>query len=112
MSFEVSLLSFDFQTLTSTCNFIKTLVCTIALSLSLFNSVRLPKEAFKYGPVPYIVIYTFWLLIIGLPTTLLQLAMGQLSQQDPAGVWRAVPILRGNIFNYLAQSFRFWFISD
>lgn len=82
-------------TLKSTCEFVKTQLCTIAISLTLFNSVRLPKEAFRHGAVPYLVIYSFWLLAAGLPTTLLQLAMGQLSHQDPIGVWRAVPILRG-----------------
>lgn len=79
----------------SACDFVKTQICTVALSLTLFNCARLPKEAFKYGAVPYLVVYTFWLLAVGLPTTLLELAMGQLSQQDPVGVWRAVPILRG-----------------
>ncbi|CAH0714608.1 unnamed protein product, partial [Brenthis ino] len=74
---------------------IKTQICTIAISFTLFNTVRLPREAFKYGEVPYLVIYSFWLLVVALPTTLLQLAMGQLSQQDAVGVWRAVPILRG-----------------
>ncbi|XP_047530168.1 sodium-dependent dopamine transporter-like isoform X1 [Vanessa atalanta] len=74
---------------------IKTQICTIALSFTLFNTIRLPREAFKYGDIPYLVIYSFWLLAVALPTTLLQLAMGQLSQQDPVGVWRAVPILRG-----------------
>ncbi|XP_034826867.1 sodium-dependent nutrient amino acid transporter 1-like isoform X1 [Maniola hyperantus] len=73
----------------------KTQVCTIAISFTLFNSVRLPREAFKYGDIPYLVIYSFWLLVVALPTTLLQLAIGQLSHQDPVGVWRAVPILRG-----------------
>ncbi|CAB3255739.1 unnamed protein product [Arctia plantaginis] len=82
-------------TLKSLCDLLKTQLCTIAISLTLYNSVRLPKEAYRYGAVPYLVIYTFWLLVVGLPTTLLQLAMGQLSQQDPVGVWRAVPILRG-----------------
>ncbi|KOB76796.1 Transporter [Operophtera brumata] len=48
-------------------------------------SVHLPREAFFYGAVPYLVVYTFWLLAAGLPMTLLQLAMGQLSQQDPNG---------------------------
>lgn len=73
----------------------KTQICTIAISFTLFNLVRLPREAIKYGEVPYLVIYSFWLLVVALPTTLLQLAMGQLSQQDAVGVWRAVPILRG-----------------
>ncbi|XP_072938943.1 sodium-dependent nutrient amino acid transporter 1-like isoform X2 [Epargyreus clarus] len=73
----------------------KTQLCTVAISLTLFNSVRLPREAVKYGEVPYLIVYSFWLLVIGLPSTLLQLAMGQISQQDPVGVWRAVPILRG-----------------
>ncbi|KAL0852522.1 hypothetical protein ABMA27_002255 [Loxostege sticticalis] len=82
-------------TLKSTCDCLKTQLCTISVSLTLFNSARLPREAFRYGAVPYLVVYSFWLLVVGLPAVLLQLAMGQLSQQDPVGVWRAVPILRG-----------------
>ncbi|XP_068632721.1 sodium- and chloride-dependent neutral and basic amino acid transporter B(0+)-like [Battus philenor] len=74
---------------------VKTQVSTIAISLTLFNLVRLPREAFKYGDLQYLIIYSFWLLVLGLPITMLQLTMGQLSQQDPVGVWRAVPILRG-----------------
>jgi hypothetical protein len=84
-----------FQTVKSTYDCIKTQLCTIAISLTLFNSTRLPREAFRYGAVPYLVVYSFWLLVVGLPVVLLQLAMGQLSQQDSVGVWRAVPILRG-----------------
>lgn len=91
--------------LKSSLDCIKTQICTVALSLTLFNSVRLPREAFIHGPVPYLVVYTFWLLAAGLPTTLLQLAMGQLSQQDPVGVWRAVPILRGVGFLKLLTSY-------
>ncbi|CAG9578998.1 unnamed protein product [Danaus chrysippus] len=83
------------QTVKRILHSIKTQICTIAISFTLFNTVRLPREAFKYGDIPYLVTYSFWLLAVALPTTLLQLAMGQLSQQDPVGVWRAVPILRG-----------------
>ncbi|XP_053612531.1 sodium-dependent dopamine transporter-like [Plodia interpunctella] len=82
-------------TVKSTCDCLKTQLCTLAVSLTLFNIARLPREAFKYGAVPYLVVYTFWLLLVGFPTILLQLAMGQLSRQDAIGVWRAVPILRG-----------------
>ncbi|KAM3963663.1 sodium-dependent nutrient amino acid transporter 1 [Aphomia sociella] len=82
-------------TVKSTCDCIKTQLSTVAISLTLFNTVRLPREAFRHGAVPYLVVYSFWLLAVSLPTTLLQLSMGQLSQQDPVGVWRAVPILRG-----------------
>ncbi|XP_014369255.2 sodium-dependent nutrient amino acid transporter 1 [Papilio machaon] len=74
---------------------IKIQVSTIAISLTLFNLVRLPREAFRYGDLQFLIIYTFWLITLGLPITMLQLTMGQLSQQDPVGVWRAVPILRG-----------------
>ncbi|XP_045495157.1 sodium-dependent nutrient amino acid transporter 1-like isoform X1 [Colias croceus] len=76
-------------------DFFKIKLCTIAISLTLFNTVRLPREAFKYGDVPYLVVYSVWLLVVGLPSIMLQLAMGQLSQQDAVGVWRAVPIFRG-----------------
>ncbi|XP_045515272.1 sodium-dependent nutrient amino acid transporter 1-like isoform X1 [Pieris brassicae] len=74
---------------------LKTQFFTIALSLTLFNTVRLPREAFRYGNVQYLVVYSVWLVAVGLPCALLQLAMGQLSQQDAVGVWRAVPIFRG-----------------
>ncbi|CAH2076922.1 unnamed protein product, partial [Iphiclides podalirius] len=74
---------------------VKSQACTVALSLTLFNVVRLPREAFRYGDIQYLVVYSFWLLALGLPISLLQLTMGQLSRQDPVGVWRAVPILKG-----------------
>ncbi|CAK1540709.1 unnamed protein product [Leptosia nina] len=75
--------------------FVKIQFFTIATSLTLFNTVRLPREAFKYGDIQYLVVYSAWLLAVGLPSSLLQMAMGQLSQQDAVGVWRAVPIFRG-----------------
>lgn len=99
---------FFFQTVRRVLDVIRTQICTIALSFTLFNLVRLPREAFKYGDIPYLVIYSFWLLVVALPTTLLQLAMGQLSQQDAIGVWRAVPILRGNVKCY--NLLMYWFI--
>ncbi|CAK1600703.1 unnamed protein product [Parnassius mnemosyne] len=82
-------------TVRRTYDVIKTQVCTIAISFTLFNLVRLPREAYKYGHLQYLVVYSFWLLVLCLPITLLQLTMGQLSQQDPVGIWRAVPFLRG-----------------
>ncbi|XP_063536150.1 sodium- and chloride-dependent glycine transporter 2-like [Cydia strobilella] len=81
--------------LKSSLDFIKTQLCTLAISLTLFNFVRLPREAFRHGTLPYMVAYSVWLVLVALPASLLQLAVGQLSQQDPVGVWRAVPILRG-----------------
>ncbi|XP_073949768.1 sodium-dependent nutrient amino acid transporter 1-like isoform X2 [Choristoneura fumiferana] len=83
------------RVLKSAIDFIKTQICTVAIALTLFNSVRLPREAFRYGTLPYLVVYSLWLVLAALPASLLQLAVGQLSQQDPVGVWRAVPILRG-----------------
>ncbi|GBP77198.1 Sodium-dependent nutrient amino acid transporter 1 [Eumeta japonica] len=84
---------------------LQTQFCTLALCLSLANSVRLPGLATGLEPAPVMVAWTVCSLAVALPVSLLQLAAGQLSQQDAVGVWRAVPVLRGVGYIRLITSF-------
>lgn len=93
-------LYYTFQTLKSIWSSLKIQLCSLALAASLFNVVRLPRDAFLFGPVPYLLAFTASSVIVALPLALLQLALGQLTQQDAVGVWRAVPILRGKTSDY------------
>ncbi|XP_013147203.1 PREDICTED: sodium- and chloride-dependent transporter XTRP3-like [Papilio polytes] len=70
-------------------------LCTFAVAFSLSSTWRVPRDAFRYGGLMYALILTIALVVVALPTTLLQLAIGQLSQQDAVGVWRAVPFFKG-----------------
>lgn len=70
-------------------------LCTLAISVSLNATWRVPRDAFRYGGLAYGLLLMAAMLFVALPVTLLQLAIGQLSQQDAVGVWRAVPFFTG-----------------
>ncbi|CAH0402064.1 unnamed protein product [Chilo suppressalis] len=70
-------------------------LCTLAVTLSFNSTLRVPREAARYGGLQYALALTLALLVVALPLVLLQLAVGQLSQQDAVGLWRAVPIFKG-----------------
>lgn len=57
----------------------------------------MPREAFRHGGLAYGLALTIAFAMIALPITLLQLAIGQLSQQDAVGIWRAVPFFKGRL---------------
>lgn len=52
-------------------------------------------DSFRYGGLQFLVVQSVAMIVIALPVTLLQLATGQLSQQDVVGMWRAVPFFKG-----------------
>ncbi|KPI92042.1 Sodium-dependent nutrient amino acid transporter 1 [Papilio xuthus] len=70
-------------------------LCTFAVAFSFSSTWRVPRDAFRYGGLVYALILTVVFVVVALPITLLQLAIGQLSQQDAVGVWRAVPFFKG-----------------
>lgn len=75
-------------------------LCTLAVAVSLNNTWRAPREAFRYGGLTSALLTTVAYVGVALPVVLLQLAVGQLSQQDAVGIWRAVPFFKGiNAFN-------------
>lgn len=69
-------------------------LCTLAVSVGFNSTWRAPREAFRYGGVQFALASTLAGLV-ALPLALLQLALGQLSQQDAVGIWRAVPFFKG-----------------
>lgn len=72
-------------------------LCTLAIAVS-FNSVwRAPMDSFRYGGLQFLLVQSVAMIFVALPVTLLQLAIGQLSQQDAVGMWRAVPFFKGKI---------------
>lgn len=75
----------------------------MAAAVSFNSTWRVPREAFRYGGVSYLLVLTVAMVVIALPGTLLQLAIGQLSQQDAVGVWRAVPFFKGKLSVYLSM---------
>lgn len=70
-------------------------LCTLAVAVSLNNTWRAPREAFRYGGLTSALLNTVAFVGIALPVVLLQLAVGQLSQQDAVGIWKAVPFFQG-----------------
>lgn len=77
---------------------IRAQLCTLAVSLSINSTIRIPRDSFRYGSLPYLFIYTIFSIIIAIPASLLQLCTGQLSQQDAVGVWKAVPFFKGKAY--------------
>ncbi|XP_038216682.1 sodium- and chloride-dependent glycine transporter 1-like [Zerene cesonia] len=70
-------------------------LCTLAIAFSLNSTWRIPRDGFRFGGVAYGLVFTMAMLLVALPAVILQLAVGQLSQQDAVGVWRAVPFFKG-----------------
>lgn len=77
-------------------------MCTLAIAVS-FNSMwRVPTDSFRYGGLQFLVVQSVAMIVVALPVTLLELAAGQLSQQDAVGMWRAVPFFKGKIlYNWI-----------
>ncbi|XP_053624653.1 sodium- and chloride-dependent glycine transporter 1-like [Plodia interpunctella] len=69
-------------------------LCSLAAALSFHSTWRVPRDGYRYGAPMYGVVLTAMLVLLA-PLTLLQLSVGQLSQQDTVGVWRAVPFFKG-----------------
>ncbi|CAK1588083.1 unnamed protein product [Parnassius mnemosyne] len=70
-------------------------LCTFAVAVSYGSTWRAPRNAFRYGGLMYGLTLTVAMVVVALPTTMLQLALGQLSQQNAVGVWSAVPFFKG-----------------
>ncbi|KPJ10306.1 Sodium- and chloride-dependent glycine transporter 1 [Papilio machaon] len=70
-------------------------LCTFAVAFSFSSTWQVPRDAFRYGGLVYAFLLTVAIVVVALPITLLQLAIGQLSQQDAVGVWKAVPFFKG-----------------
>ncbi|XP_047543388.1 sodium-dependent nutrient amino acid transporter 1-like [Vanessa atalanta] len=80
-------------------------LCTLAVALSFNNTWRTPREAFRYGGLQSLLLITVASALVAVPVVLLHLAVGQLSQQDAVGIWKAVPFFKGVGFLRLLISF-------
>ncbi|XP_041987070.1 sodium-dependent nutrient amino acid transporter 1-like [Aricia agestis] len=74
---------------------IRTHLCTFAVAVSFSSTWRIPRHSFRYGGLLTSLVYTIAMAVVATSAVLLQLALGQLSQQDAVGVWRAVPFFTG-----------------
>ncbi|XP_059059909.1 sodium-dependent neutral amino acid transporter B(0)AT3-like [Achroia grisella] len=79
--------------------------CTIAVAVSFNSTWRVPRDGFRYGGLTYGIVFTFVMIFLALPVALLQLSVGQLSQQDAVGIWKAVPFFKGVGYIRLLISF-------
>lgn len=75
-------------------------LCTLAIAVSLNSVWRVPTDSFRYGGLQFLIVQSVAMIVVALPVTLLQLAAGQLSQQDAVGMWRAVPLFKGKTLHY------------
>ncbi|XP_046976679.1 sodium-dependent nutrient amino acid transporter 1-like [Vanessa cardui] len=80
-------------------------LCTLAVALSFNTTWRTPREAFRYGGLQSLLLITVASALVAFPVVLLHLAVGQLSQQDAVGIWKAVPFFKGVGFLRLLISF-------
>ncbi|XP_026742156.1 sodium- and chloride-dependent transporter XTRP3-like isoform X2 [Trichoplusia ni] len=80
-------------------------LCTAAVAVGYNATWRAPRQAFSFGGLQYGLAVTVAMVAVALPLTLLQLAVGQLSQQDAVGIWRAVPFFKGVGYLRLLISF-------
>ncbi|CAH2036089.1 unnamed protein product, partial [Iphiclides podalirius] len=79
-------------------------LCSLAVAVGQGSTWRGPRAAFRHGGLVYALIATAASVALALPLATLQLAVGQLSQQDAVGVWGAVPFFKGVGYLRLAIS--------
>ena len=53
---------------------------------------------FKNGGGVFLIPYTIFLLLVGIPLVFLELCVGQFTSTGPLTCWRMVPIFRGLVF--------------
>ncbi|XP_055909567.1 sodium- and chloride-dependent GABA transporter 1 isoform X2 [Eupeodes corollae] len=76
------------------CSVFRGLVLCICLNVSYANIVRFPRELDRYGSA-YLIPYLVLLFLVGLPTILLEISIGQFLGQGAAHTWRSSPIFKG-----------------
>lgn len=64
------------------------------MNLTYANIVRFPRELERHG-LAFLVPYLTLMLIIGVPTVLLEMALGQFLGQGSAHSWKASPFFKG-----------------
>ncbi len=71
------------------------IMTTFGLLVGVGNFQAFPEECKKYGGLVYIGMYMAVLVVLGMPLTLLELAIGQYTSQGPVTCWKMAPLFDG-----------------
>lgn len=85
---------FHFFSFQSRCSIFRGTILCLCMNLTYANIVRFPRELERHG-FAFLVPYLTLMLIIGVPTVLLEMALGQFLGQGSAHSWKASPFFKG-----------------
>jgi SNF family Na+-dependent transporter len=76
-------------------NKVEFVLTCIGYSVGLGNVWRFPYVCYKSGGGAFLIPFTFFLLVAGIPLFYLELAIGQYGSSGPITIWRCAPLFKG-----------------